>query len=93
MPDQGAAARLCEQAKQVRQGLPVKTFCSAARTAIRVTPDSALDYVPKARQFADVAPLLIANAGPPAGPLDTAAELGTARRWKWPSSLPGMMTW
>jgi monoamine oxidase len=71
MPDQGAAARLCEQAKQVRQGLPVKTFCSAARTAIRVTPDSALDYVPKARQFADVTPLLIANAGP----LDTAAEL------------------
>jgi monoamine oxidase len=47
-------------------------FCRMADKALRVTSDVAKDYVPQAREFRDILPLLIANAGP----LESAAELG-----------------
>jgi monoamine oxidase len=47
-------------------------FCRMADKALRVTSDVAKDYVPQARKFRDILPLLIANAGP----LESAAELG-----------------
>jgi len=71
MPDHTAANRLCEQAHRLRTGLPATTFCAGAQTAIRLTRDVAEEYVPRDQRFADVLPLVIANAGP----LETAAEL------------------
>ena len=46
-------------------------FCTLAHKDLRITSDVAKDYVPRARQFQDIVPLLIANAGP----LESAAEL------------------
>jgi monoamine oxidase len=47
-------------------------FCAMADKDLRVTSDVAEHYVPHAREFSDIIPLLIANAGP----LESAAELG-----------------
>jgi monoamine oxidase len=49
-----------------------KEFCAMADRDLRVTSDVAKDYIPLAREFRDIIPLLIANAGP----LESAAELG-----------------
>jgi monoamine oxidase len=46
-------------------------FCKMADKDLRVTSDVAENYVPHAREFNDIIPLLIANAGP----LESAAEL------------------
>ena len=46
-------------------------FCKLADKDLRVTSDVAQNYVPHAREFNDIIPLLIANAGP----LESAAEL------------------
>src|SRR5579864_1836436 len=46
-------------------------FCKMANKDLRVTSDVAENYVPHAREFNDIIPLLIANAGP----LESAAEL------------------
>ena len=46
-------------------------FCTLANKDLRVTSDVAEHYVPHARKFKDILPLLIANAGP----LESAAEL------------------
>jgi len=46
-------------------------FCKLADKDLRVTSDVAENYVPHARKFNDIIPLLIANAGP----LESAAEL------------------
>lgn len=46
-------------------------FCKLADKDLRVTSDVAENYVPHAREFKDIIPLLIANAGP----LESAAEL------------------
>jgi len=48
-----------------------KQFCKLAGKDLRVTSDVAENYVPHAREFNDIVPLLIANAGP----LESAAEL------------------
>ena len=47
-------------------------FCTMADKDLRITSDVAEQYVPHAREFSDIVPLLIANAGP----LESAAELG-----------------
>lgn len=46
-------------------------FCAKADKDLSVTSDMAESYVPHAREFKDIIPLLIANAGP----LESAAEL------------------
>ncbi len=48
-----------------------KEFCDMADKDLRVTSDVARHYVPPSREFKDIIPLLIANAGP----LESAAEL------------------
>jgi monoamine oxidase len=50
---------------------PREQFCKIADKDLRVTSDVAKDYVPHGREFNDIIPLLIANAGP----LESAAEL------------------
>lgn len=47
-------------------------FCARAARDLRITSDVAEHYVPHAREFSGILPLLIANAGP----LESAAELG-----------------
>jgi monoamine oxidase len=57
---------------RVRSPLPLpKDFCTLADKDLRVTSDVAKDYAPQAKEFKDIIPLLIANAGP----LESAAEL------------------
>ncbi len=46
-------------------------FCALADKDLRITSDVARDYVPNAKEFQDIIPLLVANAGP----LESAAEL------------------
>ena len=46
-------------------------FCAMADKDLRVTSDVAADYKPGSREFKDILPLLVANAGP----LESAAEL------------------
>src|SRR5215467_4102865 len=41
-----------------------KEFCTRADKDLRITSDVAKDYVPRADEFKDIIPLLIANAGP-----------------------------
>jgi monoamine oxidase len=48
-----------------------KDFCAVADKDLRITSDVAKDYAPQAKEFEDILPLLIANAGP----LESAAEL------------------
>jgi monoamine oxidase len=48
-----------------------KEFCAMADKDLRVTSDMARHYVPASKEFKDIIPLLIANAGP----LESAAEL------------------
>jgi monoamine oxidase len=48
-----------------------REFCAMARKDLRVTSDVAESYVPRDKEFKDIIPLLIANAGP----LESAAEL------------------
>lgn len=50
---------------------PPKDFCTLADKDLRVTSDVAEQYAPRASEFSDIIPLLIANAGP----LESAAEL------------------
>jgi monoamine oxidase len=72
MPDHAASKRLCRAARDLqRSGASTEKFCAQARTAIRMTRDAAIEYVPKEPRFREVLPLLIANAGP----LETSAEL------------------
>ncbi len=72
MPDKAAARRLCDRARRLgRDGASTEKFCAEARTAIRVTSDVAVEYVPQDQRFKEVLPLVIANAGP----LETAGEL------------------
>ena len=54
-----------------RRVRPPKDFCTLADKNLRVTSDVAKDYAPQAKEFKDIIPLLIANAGP----LESAAEL------------------
>jgi monoamine oxidase len=65
---------LCHE--RVRPPLPLplplpKDFCTLADKDLRITSDVAKDYAPQAKEFKDIIPLLIANAGP----LESAAEL------------------
>ncbi|HWF06299.1 MAG TPA: FAD-dependent oxidoreductase, partial [Candidatus Angelobacter sp.] len=48
-----------------------REFCAMAGKNLRITSDVAESYVPHEREFKDIIPLLIANAGP----LESAAEL------------------
>ncbi len=48
-----------------------RQFCALADKDLRITSDVAKDYAPQAKEFEDILPLLIANAGP----LESAAEL------------------
>jgi monoamine oxidase len=48
-----------------------KEFCTLADKDLRITSDVAKDYVPRATEFRDIVPLLVANAGP----LESATEL------------------
>ncbi|HEY6249680.1 MAG TPA: FAD-dependent oxidoreductase [Candidatus Angelobacter sp.] len=48
-----------------------RQFCAMADKDLRITSDVAEHYVPHDREFSDIIPLLIANAGP----LESAAEL------------------
>lgn len=52
--------------------LSPQRFCAVAAKDLRITSDVAKDYVPQAKEFTDILPLLMANAGP----LESAAELG-----------------
>jgi monoamine oxidase len=54
------------------RGRSPKVFCTMADKDLRVPSDVAEHYVPHTREFRDIIPLLIANAGP----LESAAELG-----------------
>jgi monoamine oxidase len=49
-----------------------REFCTLADKDLLVTSDVAERYIPHAKEFKDIIPLLIANAGP----LESAAELG-----------------
>jgi monoamine oxidase len=52
-------------------GLSPRQYCKLANKKLIVTNDVAKQYIPRSREFKDIIPLLIANAGP----LESAAEL------------------
>lgn len=72
LADDEAAAQLCARGREVEEGaVDAETFCAAVEEEVLVTSDVAADYVPREERFAEVAPLVLATAGP----LETAAEL------------------
>jgi monoamine oxidase len=72
LPEGDGGDQLCALASEVERGaVDAERFCATAEARILVTSDVAADYVPGEPELAEVAPLVVATAGP----LETAAEL------------------